>query len=100
MEDDDFEPVTSSRGSDVWNHFLLHKEREEAKCLHCKKKLSAKGRSTKGLLDHLRLKHNELLNTPSTSGSKAKRARTMNDFFKVETKMTLETKISRLCSIG
>ena len=43
------------RTSIVWQHFILDKEKERAKCKHCGKEFKfLKGSSTKGLLKHLK----------------------------------------------
>ena len=43
------------RTSVVWQHFILDKEKEKAKCRHCGKEFKfQKGGSTKGMLKHLK----------------------------------------------
>ena len=60
------------RTSIVWQHFILDKEKEKAKCKHCGKEFKfMKGGSTKGMLKHLKETkvHSDLkLNNDSQSG--------------------------------
>ena len=49
----------TGRRSNAWKHFLLNKDNEKAKCKisGCEKILDAKGGSTRGLLQHLKVFH-------------------------------------------
>ena len=54
---DEFKDISESSKSKVWAHFLLNRNEWKARCLHCSQILKAKGGSTKGLRDHVKLKH-------------------------------------------
>ena len=52
-----FKDISNNFKSEVWKHFHYSKQLGKGLCLKCNQILSAKGQSTKGLLDHLKLKH-------------------------------------------
>ena len=52
-----FEDVSEKLKSNVWRHFLLNRIDSRAKCQHCSALLKVPQGSTKGLHNHLKLKH-------------------------------------------
>ena len=100
--EDGFEDVSNERGSECWKSFHFNKSQQKAKCLICNKILKASGGSTKGLIDHLLSKHNiDIKNTkPVTSTPPSVKKRKMTHYFAVKQKMSLETKVSRLCALS
>ncbi|GLV44545.1 hypothetical protein CBL_12108 [Carabus blaptoides fortunei] len=60
----------STKRSAVWNYFE-RLERAQAKCLKCESKLCCKGSSTSALLNHLKLRHDIILNRVSNIDSES-----------------------------
>ena len=52
-----FKDIANQFRSEVWKFFHYNEKLEKGLCLKCQQMLSAKDHSTKGLLDHLKLKH-------------------------------------------
>ena len=52
-----FKNIANQSRSEVWKFFHYSEKNEKGLCLKCQTVLSAKGHSTKGLLDHLEVKH-------------------------------------------
>ena len=92
----EFEDVSSSRKSQVWQHFLFNRSREEGKCKTCSTVLKMSGSSTKTLMNHLKLKHKILVKScnEAETPSKSKTAR-IDSFFKKE-KESLSEVIAQL----
>ena len=58
-----FEDISKNRNSRAWKYYLFDKSTSQAKCQLCFKQLSAKGSSTKNLLDHLSRIHSFDINS-------------------------------------
>ena len=100
----DFEDVSKERPSQVWKYFLFNKKTEYGKCKLCPKfkQLKAKGGGSKGLKDHLFLVHKIKIETVAENcqaSSPAKKSK-ISGHFKPSCKMSLETKIARLCTLS
>ena len=81
----EFEDVSLSRKSQVWQHFLFNQSRVEGKCKNCSALLKLSGSSAKTLMSHLKLKHKILVKScnEAETPSKPKTSR-IDSFFKKE----------------
>lgn len=55
-EDYNFVKVTNS-DSNVWKYFLCDKDKEVSKCLKCGNHIKSKGKTTTGMIEHLKRHH-------------------------------------------
>ena len=103
-DSDDFEDVSSERPSEVWKYCLYNKKTEYGKCKvnNCNKPLKAKNGGSKGIKDHLLLVHKiKIKNTAEKcQASPAKKSKISGYFKSSCIKMSLETKIARLCTLS
>ena len=84
----------------MWRYFLESKSTSEAQCKLCPRILKTTGGSTKGLMDHLRLKHDKIytqIQAGKVPDPAAKRPRIENHY-KPKPKMDLQERVSRFCA--
>ena len=99
MDNDGFDDVSASKQSEVWRHFLYDRSRQVGKCNVCRKILKATCGNTKGLKDHLKV-HNIAIQSVDSSAPPAKKSKPITNFFDAKKRITLETKVSRICSLS
>ena len=95
-----FVDVSNTKKSSIWRYFWESKASSEAQCQLCQRILKATGGSTKGLMDHLKLKHYDIYNQiqiQKASEPVTKRQR-MDEIFKTKIKMDIQERISRFCA--
>ena len=95
-----FVDVSNTKKSSIWRYFWESKASSEAQCQLCQRILKATGGSTKGLMDHLKLKHYDIYNQiqiQKASEPVTKRQR-MDEIFKPKIKMDIQERISRFCA--
>ena len=101
-----FEKLSKVRKSPVWEYFLYRQSTEDGKCTLCEKIISATGGSTKGLMDHLKCKHEQIYQKIQSEKLKKldqepaeKRQRTMiKEYLVKKDKMELPERVGRLCA--
>ena len=95
-----FEDVSKSRRSKIWNHFYFNRVTEYAQCIHCFKKLKAKYGSSKGLNDHVKAIHGIVIKNDETPSTPPTKQAKISGHYQPIKRMTLETKVSRLCTLS
>ena len=102
MENKRFEDVSGSKRSEAWKYFLFCKRTEEGQCQvsSCFKLIKATGGSTKGLLDHLEAEHKIDARTGKIPPAKKSRLTSYFSAVTPPSKMSLETKVARLCALS
>ena len=91
-----FEKV--SKISDIWNHWHYNKSAGSAKCIYCHKVLVAKKGNATGLKKHSLSEHNIAVEKVDREILPPAKKSRIDKYF-LPKKMSIETKVSRLCSL-
>ena len=95
-----FEDVSATKPSKIWDHWLYNKTTGMAKCNVCGKVIKATAGNSKGLKEHSRTQHKIVVEKVDLSKEVLPPSKkTRIDRYFLPEKMSIETKISRLCSL-
>ena len=98
MDGNDFEDISATKASDIWKHWLFRESTGEAKCIVCKAILKAPLLQAKGLKQHSLKQHQIVVEKVVRAALPLPKKAKIDNFF-LPKKMSIETKVSRLCAL-
>ena len=97
---DGFVDVSKTKESDIWKYWKYNKSKGLAKCIFCPDILKATLGNSKGLKQHTEKQHKIVVEKVDKSkGTLPPSKKSRIDNFYLPKKMTIETKVSRLCAL-